>query len=80
MPPVSATDRPGVLAKISGILGENNISIADVSQKEERKKKVVPIVMMTHRALESKLRKALGRIDKLPIIKKKSVAIRVESI
>ena len=76
----SATDRPGVLAKISGILGENNISIADVSQKEERKKKVVPIVMMTHRALESKLRKALGRIDKLPIIKKKSVAIRVESI
>ena len=29
----SALDRPGVLSKISGILGENNISIATFIQK-----------------------------------------------
>lgn len=74
----SALDKPGVLAKISGILGKNNISIASVTQKEERREKTVPIVMLTHLALESKLRKALDSIDRLSVIKKKSVAIRME--
>lgn len=76
----SALDKPGVLATISGILGKNNISIATVTQKEERRVKTVPIVMMTHSALERNLRKALALIDRLPSIKKKSVVIRVESL
>jgi len=76
----SAVDKPGVLAKISGILAKNNISISNVTQKGERGFTVVPIVMMTHIAQESKLRKALELIDKLSIIKKKSVAIRMEKL
>lgn len=76
----SAVDRPGVLAKISGILGNNNISIANVTQKEERVGGAVPIVMMTHEALESKMRNALKLIDRLPVIKRESVAIRVEGL
>jgi homoserine dehydrogenase len=76
----SALDRPGVLAKISGILGKNNISIASVAQKEERVANAVPIVMMTHEALEYKLQRALRLIDRLAVIKKKSVAIRMESL
>lgn len=76
----SALDKPGVLAKISGILGENNISIASVTQKEERIASAVPIVMMTHEALEAKMQSALGLIDKLPVIKRKSVVIRMESL
>ncbi len=72
-------DQPGVLAQISGILGEDDISIASVIQKERKEAKVVPVVMMTHDARESSLRRAMARIDKLPAIKEKGVVIRMES-
>lgn len=75
----SAIDRPGVLAQISGILARNNISIASVTQKEHKKAHVVPIVMMTHEAVEADMQKAIKEIDDLDVIKGKSVRIRVES-
>lgn len=75
---LSAVDKPGVLARISGILGKHGISIATVTQKDREALKVVPIVMMTHEALESKMAKALKEIDGLSIIKKKTVRVRIE--
>jgi homoserine dehydrogenase len=75
-----ALDKPGVLAKISGILAKSKISIASVSQKERRKAQVVPIVMIVHDAREKELRNALKSIDQLDIIKEKSVAIRIEKV
>lgn len=75
-----AIDKPGVLAKISGVLGKNHISIASVNQKERGRARVVPIVMMTHEANEKNIRLALKEIDKLGIIHAKCVAIRVENI
>jgi homoserine dehydrogenase len=74
----SAIDKPGVLAKISGILGKHDISIATVTQKARMASKVVPIVMMTHSALEGDMAKALKEIDSLNIIRKKTVRIRIE--
>ena len=74
----SVVDSPGVLAKISNILGKNEISIAQVIQKEERKKNVVPVVMMTSEAIEKNVQKALKLIDCLNIVKSKTVLIRVE--
>ncbi|RME67275.1 MAG: homoserine dehydrogenase, partial [Nitrospirae bacterium] len=41
----SAIDRPGVLSKISGIFGENQISIASVIQKGRRVGEAVPLVI-----------------------------------
>jgi homoserine dehydrogenase len=75
----SAVDKPGVLAKVSGILGKHNISIASVTQKEKRSSNIVPIVMMTHEALESDMAKALKEIDALGAIKNKTVKIRIEN-
>ena len=75
---ISSIDKPGVLAKISGILGRHGISIASVAQKERKAAHIVPIVMMTHEAKERSMQKALSEIDRLPAIKRKSVAIRVE--
>lgn len=72
-------DRPGVLSKISGILGRYKISIVSVTQKERREAQVVPIVMMTHEAREKALREALREIDRLSAVKEKTVAIRVEA-
>jgi homoserine dehydrogenase len=74
----SALDRPGVLSKISGILGENNISIAAVIQKGRQKAGPVPIVMNTHRSKEKDVRKAIKKIDRLDIIHGKTIVIRIE--
>ncbi|MBW2979790.1 homoserine dehydrogenase [Candidatus Woesearchaeota archaeon] len=75
----SAADKPGVLAKISGILGKNKISIAGVWQMEVDKK-VVPVIMTTHEALERDLQKAIKEINRLDVIKDKTVVIRIENI
>ncbi|HDL89983.1 MAG TPA: homoserine dehydrogenase [Thermodesulforhabdus norvegica] len=76
----SAVDQPGVLSKISGILGKNNISIAAVIQKGRRVGGAVPIVMLTHEALEESVQKALDEIDKLDVVKAKTQIIRIENL
>ena len=76
---VSALDRPGVLSKISGILGKNDISISSVIQKGRKIKGAVPIVMMTHEAKEKNVRRALREIDRLGVISGKPMLIRVEN-
>jgi homoserine dehydrogenase len=73
------TDRPGVLARIAGVLGRHQISIASVHQKERRAARIVPVVMMTHEARESHVRAALGTIDALDFVKHPTVAIRTEA-
>jgi homoserine dehydrogenase len=73
-----ATDRPGVLARIAGVLGRFDISIASVIQKERRAGTTVPIVIRTHRARERDLVKALSAIDALDTVKGRPVAIRIE--
>ena len=74
----SALDRPGVLSKISGILGENNISIAAVIQKGRQQAGPVPIVMNTHKSKEKNVQKAIKEIDQLDIIHGKTIVIRIE--
>ncbi|MBW1644549.1 MAG: homoserine dehydrogenase, partial [Deltaproteobacteria bacterium] len=73
----SALDRPGVLSKISGVLGKHGISIKSVHQKGRRGRSV-PIVMLTHLARESDVKKAMTRINKLDVIKGKPTVIRIE--
>jgi homoserine dehydrogenase len=74
----SALDRPGVLSKISGILGKHAISIASVIQKGRRIGEAVPLVVLTHEARERDVRKALKEIDKLKVVTGHPVVIRVE--
>jgi homoserine dehydrogenase len=74
----SALDRPGVLSKISGILGNYNISIASVIQKGRRIGEAVPLVVLSHQAKERDVRQAIKEIDLLPVVMDKTVFIRVE--
>ena len=74
----SADDRPGVLSKVSGILGNHQISIKSVHQKGRDLVGAVPVVMITHEAQEAAVRKALAEIDRLDVIKDKPVLIRIE--
>lgn len=73
-------DLPGVLAKISGILGSYKISIASVTQKERKKARMVPVVMITHETEEKNMQKALEKISRLAVVKERPVAIRMEEI
>jgi len=74
----SALDRPGVLSKIAGILGDNGISIKSVHQKGRKTKGSVPIVILTHLAKEAGVKKAFSQISSLDIISDSPVLIRVE--
>lgn len=74
----SAVDRPGVLSKIAGILGANQISIGAVIQKGRETQGAVPIVMLTHEALESNVRKALAEMDRLDVVLAPTQLIRIE--
>ncbi len=54
-------DRPGVLAILAGIMGERNISIAQVVQRQEKIGKYVPVVFLTHRAQIKKYKRCNRR-------------------
>lgn len=71
-------DRPGMLARVAQILGENQISIASVMQPEARKGEYVPVMIVTHEAPERAFRAALRAIDSLDIVNAKTVRLRIE--
>jgi homoserine dehydrogenase len=66
----------GVLAKITGILGENQISIESILQKNTKNREKVDIVVTTEKAKESHVQAALAKIDSLPEISEKSRMLR----
>lgn len=76
---LQVADRPGVLAQIARVCGDNEISIASVIQKEVSD--VAPyaeIVIMTHAAREKHMRQALETIANLDVTKEIGNFIRVE--
>lgn len=76
----SVLDNPGVLSRISGVLGKCSISIESMIQrKRDQGGQGVPLVMMTHVASEKNIQSALAEIDKMDVVCGKTVFIRVES-
>ena len=76
-----AADRPGVIAKIAGILGEHEISLASVIQKEDvltGEHRYAEIVFMTHVAREGAMQRALEAIEALDVVSSIGSLIRVE--
>lgn len=73
----NTVDRPGVLAEIAHHLGKNNVSISTVRQ-DESPSEIAEVIILTHHCREHDLRNALLEIDPLPIIKSKSVVVRIE--
>ena len=74
----SAMDRPGVLSKISGVLGRYGISLKSIHQKGRKTNGSVPLVMMTHLAKEENVNKALSEIASLDVVNARPVLIRIE--
>jgi homoserine dehydrogenase len=74
----AALDRPGVLSKISGVLGKHDISIQSVQQKGRKTDGSVPVVMVSHLAKEVDVQKALAEIRELDVVSDRPVLIRIE--
>ncbi len=74
----SVEDKPGMLAKIAGALGENGVSIRSVIQTAQREGEAVPVVIVTHEAREMDVRKALWMIEALEITAEKTRLLRIE--
>ncbi|NLY88148.1 MAG: homoserine dehydrogenase [Firmicutes bacterium] len=71
-------DQPGILAKISGVLGANKISISSVVQLETHgEKDFVPIVLLTHEAPEHALNKALTELREFAFIRPNILRLRL---
>ncbi len=73
----SVEDSAGVLSKISGILGENGISIKSVVQLNKGEN-WVPLIIVTHKAKEKSIQEALEKIHKLDVVKSKTLLIRID--
>ena len=71
-------DRTGVLADITRILSEYNISIEAMYQKDVDDNEPVPIMMMTHSVCEREINTALTKIAALDAVLDDIVRIRVE--
>ena len=74
---IPAVDRVGVMAKISSILQDHDISIEAVIQKEAISE-TIPIIILTHTAEEKQLNQAIAAIEVLDDVTGKINRIRVE--
>lgn len=74
---LNVVDRPGVLASIAYALGDKEVSLASVLQKQTDKNNA-EIVMVTHTVKEKNMREALEIIKHLSSVNEVSNIIRVE--
>ena len=76
----TAVDRPGVLAKISKVLGDYGISIKMALQKSINVSGGVPVVMTTHPAPKRKVQEAIKKIDSLDVILSPTFVCMIEEL
>ena len=78
---LSAEDKPGVLADITRILAEHEISIEAIIQKEPIEQgKLLPVIMLTQKTLEKEMNAAIQEIESLATISGQVTRIRVETL
>jgi len=78
---VMCKDQPGVLAKLSKVLGDNDISISGTLQHEGAgPNNTVPVVIITHPVRQKNISAAMAKIRKLDVIGVEPVCIRIVDI
>ncbi len=78
---LSATDKPGVIAEATTILGNKGISIEAMLQKEHAAdSSEADVVILTHLAIEKNVDAAIAELEALPTIVGKLVKLRMETL
>ena len=76
---LNVTDRAGVLAEIARILGDGNISIASVLQKDtDQAAQSAEIVITTHSAREASVQESLRLVSDLEVVREVNNLLRIE--
>lgn len=76
---LNAAEKPGVMANITRILGDNGINIEAIVQKETAEDQV-PVILLTQKVKEQKMNEAIVAIEALPDTLGKVTRIRVEHL
>ena len=77
---MQVTDKPGVMAEITGILGENGVSIASIIQHKADQESLdskVPLVIMSHETTQSAITKSAEQFTLSENIDSKAVVLKV---
>jgi homoserine dehydrogenase len=77
---LSVLDQPGVIADVSAILRDEEISIESLLQRARAPGEAVPVVMITHDTEEAALNRAMERIGALPAVQEPPMIIRMEQL
>ena len=78
---LSVNDEPGVMAEVTKVFAEQDISIEAVIQKEpDEGQTIVQVILITHECLEKSLDVCIEKIQILPSVQAPAVKIRVEHL
>lgn len=78
---IQVVDKPGVMAEITRIVAEQNISISALLQKEASDESdQVSVIMLTHLTVEKNINAAINRIEALPVVTGKVFRLRIEEL
>ena len=77
---LAVTDKPGVLADVTGIFKNEKISLRSFIQRGHNPGETVQLVLTTHEAPEAAMMKAVSAIEKLDIVRDKPYLIRIENL
>jgi len=76
---LNVADRPGVLAQIASILGDGDISLASVLQKDtDAEQQTAEIVITTHPAREASVQESLAKVARLEVVREVKNLLRIE--
>jgi len=76
---IMVQDKPGVIASVTSILADHQISLEAMQQKEHDTGEVVPVMMLTHETTEGNLQAAMSRITALTAVEDEVLILRKES-
>jgi homoserine dehydrogenase len=72
-------DKPGVIADVTAVLRDQGVSLESMLQRGRAPGEAVPVVLVTHETLESAMREALARIERLDAVLETPTLIRIEA-
>lgn len=77
---LATIERTGILAQVTKILGDEDISISAITQEEGTVERPIPIVILTRMAREENVRRAVAAIDAMDFTRAPTVVLHVEDI
>lgn len=77
---LATEERAGILAQVTKILSDEDISISAITQEEGLVDGPIPIVILTRLAREQNVRRAVAAIDRMTFTREPTVVLHVEDI